>query len=484
MGVLSNIEPKEVFEQFEAISMVPRRTYKNEKISDFLVQFAKDHGLRYVQEKCGNVIIYKDGTPGYENAEPVILQGHMDMVASKTVDSDHDFDSEPLDLFVDGDLIGARDTTLGADDGFALAFALAILASDSIAHPPVEALFTVDEEIGMGGASELDVSLLKGKKFFNMDGEEEGALTVGCAGAFIGEFVIPFNKTEKTGIPVTIRIRDYHGGHSGNTIQEQHGNAHKDMGRLLYYLSRDFDIALRSVEGGTGANVIAQFCTAEIVVSTQHADRLISRVEEIRDIFKSEYMGQEDDMSITAEGGEYSSYDAMDKESTLNVIRFLYASLDGVQTMDRVIEGNVETSLNAGVVVTDKDDSKVRVSIQARSSVDSKLDDMLSKLTIWGDMTGGYVNVKSAYPAWPYNPDSVLRPLMVDVYSKMYGKDPEVVVSHGGLEGGILMGKQPEFDIVCFGPDLRGVHTPDERISISSTQRTWEYLKEVLKKCK
>jgi dipeptidase D len=256
------------------------------------------------------------------------------------------------------------------------------------------------------------------------------------------------------------------------------------MGRLLYYLSKDFDIALRSVEGGTGANVIAQFCTAEIVVSTHHTDKLISRVEDIRNIFKNEYMGQEDDMSITAEGGEYSSYDAMDKKSTLNVIRFLYASLDGVQTMDRVIEGNVETSLNAGVVVTDKDDNKVRVSIQARSSVDSKLDDMLSKLTIWGEMTGGYVNVKSSYPAWPYNPDSVLRPLMVDVYRKMYGKDPEVIVSHGGLEGGILMGKQPELDIVCFGPDLRGVHTPDERISISSTQRTWEYLKEVLKECK
>lgn len=482
MGVLSNIEPKEVFEHFEALSMVPRRTYKDEKISDFCVQFAKDHGLRYVQEECGNVIIYKDGTPGYEDAEPVILQGHMDMVASKTIDSDHDFDSEPLDLFVDGDLIGARDTTLGADDGFALAFAMAVLASDDIPHPPIEALFTVDEEIGMGGAAELDVSLLRGRKFFNMDGEEEGALTVGCAGAFICDFVIPYSKAEKAGVPVTIRIKGYHGGHSGNTIQEQHGNAHKDMGRLLYSLSRKFDFSLRSVEGGTGANVIAQFCTAEIVVAADQADRLIGLVEEIGGTFKSEYMGREDDMSITAEDGEYSSYDAMDKESTLNVIRFLYASLDGVQTMDRVIAGNVETSLNAGIVTTtDKD---VRVNIQARSSVDSKLDDMLSKLTLWGEMTGGYVDVKSSYPAWPYNPDSVLRPLMVDVYRKMYGRDPEVIVSHGGLEGGILMGKQPAFDIVCFGPDLQGVHTPDERISISSTQRTWEYLKEVLKECK
>ena len=239
MGVLSNIEPKEVFKHFEALSMVPRRSFRNEKISAFCVQFAKDHGLDYVQDDMGNVIIYKPGTEGYENSEPVILQGHMDMVAAKTTESDHDFDSEPLDLFVDGDYIGARDTTLGADDGFALAYAMAILESDDIPHPPIEAVFTVDEEVGMMGAAGLDASLLKGRKILNLDGEDEGLLTVGCAGADIFDVVIPVKMAEKEGTKLTIKIRGYQGGHSGNEIQNQHGNAHKDMARILYALSRD-----------------------------------------------------------------------------------------------------------------------------------------------------------------------------------------------------------------------------------------------------
>lgn len=482
MGALSGIEPREVFEQFEAVSMVPRRTYRNEGISDFLASFAKERGLDYVQEECGNVIIYKEGTPGYENSEPVILQGHMDMVASKTVDLQHDFDNEPLDLFVDGDLIGARGTTLGADDGFALAFALAVLASDDIPHPPVEALFTIDEEIGMRGVAELDVSLLKGKKFFNMDGENEGVLTVGCAGAAIFDMVIPVNRLSTEGALVSVKIRDYQGGHSGNTIQEQHGNAHKDMGRLLYALSSDYDFRLISVEGGTGANVIAQFCTAEIVIDKEKAEAFMSAVSELGGVFREEYMGMEPDMKIFAEAGEDGCFDSADDEGTSNVIRFLYASPDGVQTMDRNIEGNVESSLNAGVVASDSE--CVRVSYQARSSVDSKLEEMMLKMKLWCDICGGYIDMISAYPAWPYKPESKLRPLMTDVYNRMYGREPEVILSHGGLEGGILMGKQPEFDIVCFGPELRGVHTPDERMSISSTQRTWEYFKEVLAECR
>ena len=482
MGVLSNIEPKEVFEHFEALSMVPRRTYKDEKIGAFCVQFAKDHGLDYVQDETGNVIIYKPGTPGYEDSEPVILQGHMDMVAAKTLDSDHDFDTQPLDLFVDGNFVGARGTTLGADDGFALAFAMAVLASTDIPHPPIEAVFTVDEEIGMDGAHNLDVSLLKGRKFFNLDGEAEGVLTVGCAGAKICDVVIPVNRCEAQGTAITLKIRDYLGGHSGNEIQNQRGNAHKDMARTLYALSKDFDFRLVHIDGGSGANVIAKNCTAEVVTDAGSAQALADAFVKMGETIKAEYFGQEPNMKYLAEIGENGSRNAMDADSTKRVIAYIHISPNGVQTMDRSIEGAVESSLNPGVVKTL--DGEVRVSYQCRSSVDSKLLEMMSRLTLCGELTGAHIEMISEYPAWPYNPVSELRPIMIDVYKKMYGEEPECFASHGGLEGGILMGKNPNFDIVCFGPNLIGVHTPDERIDIESTQRTWEYLKAVLAACK
>ena len=482
MGVLSNIEPKEVFEHFEALSMVPRRTYRDEKISAFCVDFAKKHGLDYVQDEVGNVVIYKPGTPGYEDSEPVILQGHMDMVAAKTIDSDHGFDTQPLDLFVDGQYVGARNTTLGADDGFALAFAMAVLASDEIPHPPIEALFTVDEEIGMDGAHNIDLSLLKGRMVFNLDGEDEGRLTVGCAGAKICDIIIPVTGCERTGTAVTIRIRNYRGGHSGNEIQNQRGNAHKDMARLLYTLSRDFDFVLTYIKGGSGANVIAKNSTAEVIIDSDRAEAFAAAVAELGKTFEAEYFGQEPDMSVTAEIGGAGSHRAMDEDSTRRVIGFIYVSPNGVQTMDRSVPGAVETSLNPGVVKTDGDE--VRVSFQCRSSVDSKLEEMMARLNLCCDLTGAHIHLISEYPAWPYNPVSRLRPIMVDVYRKLYGKEPEVSTSHGGLEGGILMGKNTDLDIVCFGPNLLHVHTPDERIDIPSTQRTWEYFKAVLAACK
>lgn len=482
MGVLDNIEPREVFRHFEALSMVPRRTYRDEKISAFCVEFAKEHGLDYVQEETGNVIIYKPGTPGYEDSEPVILQGHMDMVAAKTDDSDHDFDNDPLDLFVDGDYIGARGTTLGADDGFALAFAMAVLESTDIPHPPIEAVFTVDEEIGMDGANNIDTSLLKGRKFFNLDGEDEGVLTVGCAGAAICDAVIPVSREDASGTLVKIVIRGYKGGHSGFEIDKQRGNAHKDMGRMLYALGKTFDFSILHIDGGSGANVIAKSCTAEVVVESSKAEAFAEAARAFCDTLMTEYSGQEPDAVYTAEAGAEGTFSVMDKCSGMNVVRFLYEAPDGLLTMEREVEGAIETSLNTGIVTTAEED--VRVRFQCRSSVASKLEDMKSRLELWCGMLGGQLEIFSEYPAWPYNPDSKLRPLMMDVYKKMYGEEPIVVVTHAGLEGGIMMGKKPDLDIVSLGPNLKNVHTPDERIDIPSTQRTWEYFKAVLAACK
>lgn len=482
MGVLSNLEPKEVFEHFEALSMVPRRTFRDEKISDFCVEFAKSHDLEYVQDESGNVIIYKPGTPGYENSEPVIMQGHMDMVANKVLGSDHDFDNEPLELYIEDDFVRARDTTLGGDDGIALAYAMAILASTDIPHPPIEAVFTVDEEIGMGGADKLDVSLLKGRKFFNIDGEVEGVLTAGCAGGIICDVVIPVSRRIRNGVKVTISSGGYLGGHSGGDIQLQRGNAIKDMGRILYALSKKIDFSLMSVSGGSGANVIAQYCTAEVVMSADKAADFASRIAEMAQMLRDEYAGTEEDMSIVAEIGDEDAYSVINYDSTVKVIWFLYGALDGVQTMDRLIEGAVESSLNTGIVTTE--DDSVTVRFQARSSRESKRDEMVQRLGLWSEMVGGHVEEHSAYPAWPFNPVSELRSIMTDVYKEMYGQEPKVEVIHAGLEGGIMVDKNPELDIVSFGPNLTGVHTPDERLSISSTQRTWEYIKAVLARCK
>ena len=482
MGVLSNLEPKEVFEQFEALSQVPRRTYRDEKISDYCVEFAKNHGLEYVQDEVGNVIIYKPGTAGYEHSEPVILQGHMDMVASKTPDSDHDFDTEPLEIFIDGDYIGAKNTTLGGDDGIALAYTMAILASDDIPHPPIEAVFTVDEEIGMGGAHALDVSLLNGKKLFNIDGEEDGVLTVGCAGGTVCNVIIPVSRRHRNGVKVTVKSSGYLGGHSGNDIQRYRGNAIKDMGRMLHSLSKKIDFSLLSVNGGNAANVIAQYCTAECVMSADRAEGFVERLNDLAATLKAEYGSSETGLEISAEIGEVDDYNVFNWETTVNAIWYLYGALDGVQTMDRNVEGAVESSLNTGIVVTE--DAACKVTYQARSSVESKLDEMVQRLGLWAEIVGGRVEVDSAYPAWPYKPESELRPLMTETYKDLFGEEPVISVMHAGLEGGILMGKDPDLDIVTFGPEMLNVHTPGERLNIASTARYWEFIKEVLKRLK
>jgi len=482
MGVLSNLEPKEVFEQFEALSQIPRRTYRDEKISDYCVEFAKSHGLEYVQDEVGNVVIYKDGTEGYEDSEPVILQGHMDMVASKTLESDHDFDNDPIEIIIDGDYIGAKDTTLGGDDGIALAYAMAILASDDIPHPPIEALFTIDEEIGMGGAHAFDTSLLHGRKLLNIDGEEDGVLVVGCAGGTVVDVVIPISRRLRNGVKVSVTLKGYQGGHSGNDIQRQRGNAIKDMGRVLHTLSKKIDFSLLSLLGGNAANVIAQYCKAEVVMSADRVPDFRARLEELIETIRSEYGGTEPEHQLKVIVGDEDNYSVLNWESTVNMIWYLYGAIDGVQAMDRNVEGAVESSLNTGIVTTE--DTTCVVRYQARSSLDSKLDEMVQRLGLWSEIVGGHLEVDSSYPAWPYNPVSELRPLMIDVYKDMFGEEPAVELLHAGLEGGILMGKDPDLDIVNFGPEMLNVHTPTERLNIASAAKNWEYLKEVLRRLK
>ena len=416
MGILSNIEPKEVFQYFEELSMVPRSTFHTKKISDFCVEFAKAHNLEYIQDEMNNVIIKKPGTAGYEDSDPVIIQGHLDMVATKTTDSDHDFENDPLDLFVDGDLIGAKNTTLGGDDGIAVAYAMAILASTDIPHPPIEAVFTVDEEIGMGGAHHLDTSVLKGKICLNIDSEIEGVMTVGCAGGYIYDTFIPIEWSEESGTKMTISLSNLQGGHSGAEIQKQLGNAHKIMGRVLYALAKDYDFNIVSTNGGNAAQ-------------TQD---IIDAVAGLEQTIYAEFAGQEPTLSLKAVSDGETTLKAFDADTTSHVIGFLYGAIDGVQCYDRAFPTAVESSLNTGIVETTED--TVKIKFQVRSSVATKLDDMQNKLDLATDLASASREISGEYPAWSYNADSVIRPKAIELYKEMFGKEPTVETTHGGLE--------------------------------------------------
>jgi dipeptidase D len=277
-------------------------------------------------------------------------------------------------------------------------------------------------------------------------------------------------------------MKGYLGGHSGNDIQRQRGNAIKDMGRVLHTLSKKIDFSLLSVLGGNAANVISQYCKAEVVMSADRVPDFRARLEELVETIRSEYCGSEPDLELKVIVGAEDDYSVLNWESTVNMIWYLYGAIDGVQAFDRNVEGAVESSLNTGIVTTEETTCVVRY--QARSSIESKLDEMVQRLGLWSEIVGGHLEVDSSYPAWPYNPVSELRPLMIDVYRDMFGEEPAVEVMHAGLEGGILMGKDPDLDIVNFGPEMLNVHTPGERLNIASAAKNWEFLKEVLRRLK
>lgn len=478
MAVLEHVEPKKVFRFFEEISQIPRGTFDIDRISDFCVKFAEDRGLKVIQDDVKNVIIFKPGTAGYEDSEPVILQGHVDMVCEKTPDSNHDFKKDPLDLYVEDGYIKARNTTLGGDDGIAVAMAMAILDSDDIPHPPIEAVFTVNEETGMGGANGIDLSVLKGRKLINIDSDQEGVLTTGCAGGIRVSTEIPVVREDRKGVLVKVEIKGLRGGHSGSEIHEQRGNAHKLMGRVLRRISEETAFCLMDIRGGSKENVIASENTANIVVSEGDAEKVSAVAAEMKAIFDNEFMGDEPGLAVTAETAGNGTYRAFNMESTGKVISYLIVNPYGVQGFSRKLEGLTESSLNIGVVETSE--NAVETAYLMRSSVESQKQYMRIQLEEFAKLIGAKVTIDSEYPAWEYNPDSELRKVMENIYRKMYGKDPVVYAIHAGLECGLFLGKRPDLDCVSMGPDMKDIHSFNESLDIASTERIWNYLREVL----
>lgn len=477
MAILEQLEPKKVFHFFEEMSAIPRGSGNTQAVSDWCAAFARERGLKYRQDELGNVVIWKGGTSGYEQAAPVILQGHMDMVCAQEAGCTKDMAREGLDLFVEDDLIGARGTTLGGDNGIAVAMVMALLDSDDIPHPPIEAVFTVDEETGLLGAAGLDMSDLRGRRLINLDSEDEGILTVSCAGGNRTECILPVSRAPFSGTTLRVTLDDLAGGHSGAEIIKGSANACVQLGRVLRAMQGAAALRLVRVDGGEKDNAIARFASAVLVTGDEAALR--AAAAEAEAALKREYRLTDPALCLCVETAE-AEQAPLDEDSTRRVICLLHCAPNGVQAMSGDIKGLVQTSLNFGILVTS--DDTVTGSFSVRSSVASQKALLVDRLRCLTEALGGHVNTWGDYPAWEYAADSPLRVCMVDTWRELTGEEPRVEAIHAGLECGLFAGKLPGLDCVSCGPTMYDIHTYRERLRISSVRRTWEYLCAVLKK--
>jgi dipeptidase D len=474
MSVLENIKPERVMYYFEQLSRIPRESKNEQAVSDYLKSIGESLGLETIQDEENNVIIKKEASPGKESSEPVILQGHMDMVCAKEKGKVFNFNTDALELLIDGDFITADGTTLGADNGIAVAMAMAILEEKEAVHPKLEVLITTDEETGMGGAIHVDGGHFSGKTLINIDSEEEGIFTVSCAGGMRVKYNQPYEKVENFyDRAYELEIFGLEGGHSGIEIHKGGANSVKLMGRLLNNLKGTIGLSL--LDGGEKDNAIAKM--AKAVIST-NAD-LSKDVEYIESLFKNEFRVSDPNLQISLTPCAKPEW-VIDEESLKNLIDGMLLIPNGVQTMSSDIEGLVESSNNIGVLETTEEGFVFNSAV--RSSVKSLKDEIVKRFFAIAELSGAKVSLHAEYPSWAYRPDSKIRDLMTEVYEDMYGKKPEIMAIHAGLETGLLSERIGDIDMISIGPEMYDVHTPKERLSISSTQRTYEFLKEVLKR--
>lgn len=469
----NNLDSKEVFRWFSEMSQIPRESGHEKEISDFLVKFAKDRNLEVYQDKENNVIIKKKASKGYENIKPVIIQGHMDMVCEKTKESKHDFRKDPIELIVEGDILRANDTTLGGDDGIAVSMGLALMDSKDIEHPALELLVTTAEETGMDGASAVTGEHLDGKTLINIDAEEEGVFLVSCAGGLNTLVDFDIKKEANNSETLKIEVSGLKGGHSGIEINNQRANAIKVLGRLLYAVKNDINIVC--IEGGAKHNVIAKH--AEAVIAAKDINKVKSVIEEAAKNIKSEYRVEDPDLQIIVSKSD-SSKECYTKELSSNIIDFMMLAPDGVLYMSRDIEGLVQTSANNGVLK--EENNKLTFTISIRSSVSSSSNEIALRVESAALRTNANFRRTSEYPAWEYDADSKVKDIALQAYKKITGKDAKIEAIHAGLECGILKKPLADVDMISMGPNIWDVHTPKEHLSISSVDRMWKVLKELI----
>ena len=479
MAILEHLEPRGVFRFFEEMCAIPHGSANTKAVSDWLMAFARERGLEAYQDQLNNVIIIKEATAGYENAPAVILQGHMDMVCEKAPDCEKDMEKEGLDLAVDGDTVYARGTTLGGDDGIAVAMALALLDADDIPHPRLEAVFTVDEEIGMLGAVGMeDVSMLRGRRMLNLDSEVEGVFTVSCAGGNLTKCTLPVCRETFGAEFLTVTVGGLRGGHSGVEIDKGLGNACMLLGRVLTACGRETALRLVSVSGGLKDNAIPREASAVVAAADTREIRAVCARLDAE--LKNEYRTTDPEVFVSARDGGAGL--PMDEDSTRRILAFLTCAPNGIQAMSADIPGLVQTSLNLGILTTG--DETVDASFCVRSSVDSQKQMLVERLECLTETLGGSVGVFGDYSGWEYRSDSPLRELLVEVFTEQYGHAPKIEAIHAGVECGIFAGKLPGLDCVSMGPDLTEIHTCRERLHIASVQRLWAMVLETLKRMK
>ncbi|MCL2462880.1 MAG: aminoacyl-histidine dipeptidase [Defluviitaleaceae bacterium] len=484
--VLDSCQPREVFRFFEEISRIPRGSGNEGEIAQYLEDFALGRGLWVLRDGFNNVVIKKPGTPGFEAAPPVILQGHTDMVCEKNKDTVHDFEKDPIRLIAEGDFIRADGTTLGADNGIAVAISLALLDSKAIPHPPLEVVLTSGEEVGLTGAQGLDCSVLAGKTFFNLDSDTEGIFTVSCAGGLRADMLIPAERVPaKAGAKAfALRVKGLKGGHSGIEIDKHRANANVLLARALNMLAKEFDADVASVSGGLKINAIPREAEALVYAATEYQDDVFAAVDKLERAVKAEFATADPDVSIsvaeiyTETGAEEKSRPALSKAARDRLISAIILTPNGVQSMSAEIAGLVKTSNNIGILEQRGD--YIAVCNEVRSSSASEKNFVREKLTALAGLTGGTLEIHGDYPGWEYNPNSPMRVKLVRLYEEMYGGEPVVHAVHAGLECGFFAERIPGLDVISIGPDMHDIHTPDERLGIASTARVWEFLKKAL----
>ncbi|MCR4781735.1 MAG: aminoacyl-histidine dipeptidase [Lachnospiraceae bacterium] len=476
--MLENLEPKKVFEFFEELTKIPRPSYKEKKVSDFLVKFAEDRGLEHYQDELGNVIIIKEAAKGYENEIPVILQGHMDMVCEKEPGLDKNMDEEGVDVTYDDKFVFAKGTSLGGDDGAGVAYCLALLDDKELKAPRIEVVVTVAEEIGMDGATAVDLSMLKGKRLINLDSEEEGIFCVGCAGGSSVEISYEGKKEKKSGEILEFSYDGFTGGHSGSEITRGGANAVVAIARVIADVAKNKDICIESLTCNGKDNAIARRASARLLVKPEEKDEIVTALLDEAEKINDEFAVSDPDCEASVLMDGEKECEVFSAEESLKIVTLILAEPNGIISMSHDVEGMPETSLNVGVLSTEG--NKVSLVYAVRSAVETARYALENRLDLIAKAFGAKCVVSSPYPAWEYKKDSTLRDKMVEIYEEMFGEKPEVVTIHAGVECGILVQKIEGLDSISIGPNIYDVHTTEEKLDIESTRRTFEYVKKVL----
>lgn len=478
-NVLENLEPKSLFKFFGEILSIPRPSKHEEKMTEYLINWAKERNLDYESDEIGNVIIRKGATKGKENSPWVCLQSHIDMVCEKNSDKIFDFEKDAIVPKIEGEWLKADGTTLGADDGIGVATALAILDANDIEHGPIECLFTVDEETGLSGAEALSPNVLKSRILLNLDSEDEGEIFIGCAGGIDTVAQLPFDKEETPDAPAfKIMVKGLKGGHSGDDINKGLACANKLLNRILWSLDKEMDLRLACFDGGNLRNAIAREAYATFVVAEADVELMKEIVEKFTNDLKYEFRTTEPDMEIILMEAEKPEF-VVDMLSQDNLLNVLYACPHGVLAMSREIPGFVETSTNLASIKMKEDHFFITTS--QRSSVESSKYAAAYRVESCFLLAGANVEHGDGYPGWAPNPESKILKIAVDAYKKLFNKEPIVRAIHAGLECGLIGEKYPGMDMISYGPTLRGVHSPDERLEIKTVELYWKHTLEILK---